>query len=159
MHKTMMFAIMLIVAIILASSFGLHILPIKPLYNLTAENQAVALYVCPVVENGWTMFSKYLTTAIEPIKIGFFFTGMLVAVVWLWALYQNFLKDKFEDGAFKKPWGYTKMYFWAVVIFLLLINTPNYYRTVTVLGATGEYVLCEENTPNAIPVRAGNVKA
>ena len=41
-----------------------------------------------------------------------------------------------------------KLLFWAVVILLLATNTPNHYRTVHIRGVAGNFVLCENNTPN-----------
>ncbi len=92
------------------------------------------------------------------INMLFFFTAMLLIAAWAWSLYQNLLKDKFEDGAFKNVWAFTKIWFWGLVIALLLTHTPNFYRGVTIENATGNYVLCEQNTPGAIPVRATSVK-
>jgi hypothetical protein len=72
-------------------------------------------------------------------------------------MYQNLLKDKFVRDAFKKPWAATKMLFWALVVVLLLVKTPNYFRTVHVDGTNTNWVLCESNTPGARAVRADAV--
>ena len=154
----MLFSIVLLTAIILASSFGLHIMPIEPIYNMSSDMTAQALYVCPVASPFFDSFSAGIRPFIRQINMFFFFTVMLLVFGWGWSLYQNLLKDKFEQGAFKNPWFFTKAIFWMAVVILLLVWTPNSYRSVTVVGGEGTWVLCEENTPGALPVMAGSVK-
>ena len=69
--------------------------------------------------------------------------------LWMWALYQNLLKDKFNRDSFKKPWMFTKFLFWAIVIMTVLMKTPDYFRAIEIDGARGQYVLCESSTPGA----------
>ena len=57
----------------------------------------------------------------------------------------------------KRPWAATKLLFWALVIVLMLVKTPNYFRTVYVDGARGEWVLCESNTPGARAATASKI--
>lgn len=77
--------------------------------------------------------------------------------MWSWALYQNLLKDKFVRDAYKTPWEFTKLLFWAVVIITMLTMTPNHFRTVHLDGASGDWILCDNNTPGARVVRADSV--
>jgi hypothetical protein len=49
------------------------------------------------------------------------------------------------------------MLFWALVVVLLLVKTPNYFRTVHVDGTNTNWVMCESNTPGARAVRADAV--
>lgn len=154
----MLFSIVLITAIILASSFGLHIMPIDPIYNLAAADAAGALYVCPAASGFWDAVSAGLRPATLYINMFFFFAVMLLAFAWSWSLYQNLLKDKFEQGAFKTPWYWTKVVFWLGVIIMLLVWTPNHFRGVHITGVEGNWVLCENNTPGSLPVRASAVK-
>ena len=102
-------------------------------------------------------FIGLLGLILWPVFTGFLFALMLLIVVWAWAMYQNLLKDKFNRDSFKTPWAMTKALFWAVVIILLMIKTPNYFRTVYVRGDNTAYVLCENNTPGARAVRADAV--
>jgi len=158
MKPTMLFAVVLITAIILASSFGLHVMPINPLYNLTQDVAANALYVCPVESSSWDSIARALRPMIMYVNIIFFFSLMLLLFSWGWALYQNLLKDSFKQDAFKGPWAFTKLLFWASILFYILVWTPNHYKNVHVQGAKGEWVLCEQNSTGAVPVLAKAVK-
>jgi hypothetical protein len=158
LKPTMLFAIIMITAIILAASFGLHIQPIEPLYQLGADVSVNALYVCPAANSVWDSTAAGLRPFLRYISMAFFFAAMLLVFSWGWALYQNLLKDKFEQKAFDNSWMMTKAIFWVAIVVMILIWTPNYYRSVRVAGADGTYVLCEENTPGALPVKAGAVK-
>ncbi len=158
MKPVMLFTIVLLTAIILASAFGLHILPVEPLYAIPPEQAAQGLFVCPSESSLWDTIAKQLALLKEPITMGFFFATMLLVVFWLWAFYQNLLKDKFEKKAYENSWGFTKILFWVFIVYVLLANTPNSYRKVSIDGVEVNYVLCEENTPGAIPVLSSKVK-
>jgi hypothetical protein len=158
MKPTMLFAIVLTTAIILASSFGLHVMPIDPIYKLSQDVAAGALFVCPSESSTWDSIARAIRPGILYINIMFFFALMMLVFNWGWALYQNLLKDSFKQDAFKNVWGFTKVLFWAMVIVSILNWTPNHYKSVHIDGAKGEWVLCEENTPGAKPVRAEFVR-
>jgi hypothetical protein len=145
-------------AIILAASFGLHVMPTEPIYKLSEEVAASALYVCPAASSVWDSVAAGLRPFIRYISMAFFFAVMLLLFGWMWALYQNLLKDEFKKDLFNNPWAFAKVIFWAAVIILLLVWTPNNYRKVQIRGAPGNYVLCESNTPGALAVRAEGVK-
>jgi hypothetical protein len=158
MKPIMLFSIILMTAIILASSFGLHIMPIEPLYQLTREQSATALYVCPAASQTWDQIAMILRPMSRIISMVFFFAILMLMFFWGWALYQNLLKDKFEQKAFNSVWGATKAVFWAGAIVLILMWTPGYYRGVSVIGDSRSWVLCELNSPGAIPVHSDAVK-
>lgn len=158
MKPTMLFAIVLVTAIILASSFGLHIMPTDALYNLSADVSANALYVCPGADSVFDSISTGLRHAMRYIYMFYFGAWLILAFIWGWALYQNLLKDKFEQKAFENAWTFTKALFWIMVVVGVLAATPNHFRSVHVTGAPGSYVLCEENTPGALPVLSTAVK-
>ncbi|MDL2295904.1 hypothetical protein LJC18_03810 [Lachnospiraceae bacterium OttesenSCG-928-E19] len=158
MKPIMLFSIILMAAIILAASFGLHVMPIEPLYTLSPEQAANALYVCPAESQIWDSVSMAIRPYVRYINMFFFFLIMILLFFWGWSLYQNLLKDKFEQNAFKGPWAFTKFIFWAAVTVILLVMTPNYFRTVTVAGTDTPWVLCEANSPNALPVIESAVK-
>jgi len=77
-----------------------------------------------------------------------------LAFFWGWALYQNLLQDKFKREDFAKVWGFTKILFWAGVILVIVLHTPNHYKRVEIRGATGEYVMCENTSDGvrAVPI-------
>ena len=155
----MLFTTIAMTAIVLVASFGLQLGDIAPVYQLSQAQAAGALYVCPAADSVFDSVATGLRYGTRYITMFFFFTLMLLVSSWAWALYQNLLKDKFEDGAFKNVWEFTKIWFWAAVIALLLVQTPNFYRRVTVDGVPGDYVLCESNTPGGVPVPASRVKS
>ncbi|MDE6478443.1 MAG: hypothetical protein K2L95_01895 [Alphaproteobacteria bacterium] len=158
MKPMMLFSIVLLTAIVLASSFGLQIMPVTPTV-LPDDAAGMALFVCPTDSSTWTMVATALRPMVRFISMAFFFGFMMLLFSWGWALYQNLLKDSFKQDAFQKPWALTKFMFWAGMIVLLLVATPNHYRAVHVVGASGEWVLCDDGMPGAIPVWANNVKS
>ncbi len=156
MKPLMLFAIIALVSIIVVVSFGLQLAPNAPI-ALSPEAAAEALYICPTSSLFWDGFANGLMPFHRYLIIGLFFVVMLLAFSWGWALYQNLLNDSFKRESFKKPWQMTKFTFWVSVIVLLFALTPNYFRSVTVDGLSGQYVLCESDTPGARAVRSDAV--
>ncbi len=159
MKQTMIWAIMAVAAIIIMSSFNLHLFPAATPIPVPESAAGTALYVCPVASSTWDNIARGMGMFSTQIIIGFIFVLMLILAVWGWAMYQNLLNDKFDRKSFSNPWSYTKMAFWAGVVVLILMMTPNHFRRVTISGASGEWVLCENNTPDARAVRASAVHA
>lgn len=156
MKKTMVFVIVLATMIIIMTSFNLQLAPTAPL-NIPESELPTALYVCPAASSVFDPISMGFAPFTRFFRILLAFALMILPFYWGWALYQNLLKDKFNRDSFKTPWAMTKALFWAVVIILLMIKTPNYFRTVYVRGDNTAYVLCENNTPGARAVRADAV--
>lgn len=155
MKPTMLFAIVMLTAIVMIAGFGLQ-LDRTPAIELSAANAANALFVCPAASM-WDTVALSMRMMHRYMTMGFFLAAVLLLSVWGWNLYQNLLKDKFERGAFTKVWKLTKYLFWAAVILLLMAKTPNYFRRVRVDGDNRAWVLCESNSPGARAVRAGAV--
>ena len=158
MKPVMLFTIVLMAAIILAASFGLHIMPTESLFNLSPETAASTLYLCPAADSVWDSIAAGLRGGLRYINMFFFFSAFLLVFGWMWALYQNLLKDKFEKKAFDNTWGFTKAWFWAIIIVAVLVATPNRFRSVSVAGSDERWVLCEENNPGAVTFPANAVK-
>lgn len=156
MKQGMIFAIIMLTAIVVAASFGVQLMPVVPVQVPPAAAGA-ALYVCPVTSTTWDAISVGLRPFSRYITIGIFFAFMVLLFNWGWAMYQNLLADKFQRKAFSTPWKFTKALFWAVVIFTILAATPNHFKTVQIRGVAGDWVLCENNTPGARAVRADAV--
>lgn len=156
MKPTMMFAVIMVTAIVLMVSFNITLSPNTPivLNDTIAPN---ALFVCPVTDSGWIQVADGLGHFTRPLVIALFFAMMILTAVWSWALYQNLLKDKFNRDSFKNPWAFTKWLFWAAIIVFMLIRTPDSFRTVHIDGANGAWVLCDNNTPGARAVHADSV--
>ncbi len=156
MKPTMMFAIVMLTSIILMTAFDVNLGQNEAL-KLSAENAPNALYVCPAASSLWDKLATGFAIMKRPLIIGFFFSMIILLFTWGWALYQNLLKDKFMRDAFKTPWAFTKLLFWGVVCITLLLATPNHFRTIHLTGASGNYVLCDDNTPGRQAVRASAV--
>lgn len=156
MKPTMMFAVIMVTAIVVMVSFNISLAPNAPiiLNDTVAPN---ALFVCPVTDSIWTQIAAGIGRFARPLKIALFFSIMILIAVWLWALYQNLLKDKFDRGAYKNPWAFTKLLFWASIIVFMLIRTPDSFRIVHLDGNNGTWVLCDNNTPGAKAVHADKV--
>ena len=97
----MMFAIMMVTAIVLMISFDISLSPNAPivLNDTVAPN---ALFVCPVTKSIWTDIASGIGVLRRPLLIGLFFAIMILTAVWSWALYQNLLKDKFDSSNLSK---------------------------------------------------------
>lgn len=156
MKPTMLFAIVMLTAIVLITSFDLQFGASTPV-AVPESMAANVLYVCPVASGTWDAVARALMPFTRSITIGFLFAAMILMFSWGWALYQNLLKDSFKRESFKNPWAFTKMWFWAGVIVLMAALTPNHFREVHLTGSTSSYVLCDNNTPGARAVRASAV--
>lgn len=153
MKPMMLFSIIALTMIVIATSFDLQIAP-SEVIQIPANLMGQELYVCPAANNMWDSFSQSLHPFMRNITMIFFFVVMLLTFSWGWALYQNLLSDSFKRESFSKPWKFTKFTFWVAVIVVLLMFTPNHFRTVHVQGSDASWVLCESDTPGAKPVRA-----
>ena len=153
MKKPMLFAIIFLTVIILMASFDFS-LDGSPPIQLPADIRGRALFICPAASSFWDSIASGFSFFARYILIGFFFATIVLAFMWGWAMYQNLLKESFNKDAFSKPWGFTKLLFWAGIIMLIIFNTPNRYRAVTMTGHTGDYVLCENTSPGAEIVRS-----
>ena len=156
MKPTMLFAIVMLTAIVLITSFDLQFGVSTPI-AVPESMVANVLYVCPTASGPWDAVARTLVPFTRSITIGFLFAAMILLFCWGWALYQNLLKDSFKRESFKNPWAFTKMWFWAGVIVLIATLTPNHFRAVHLTGDTSSYVLCDNNTPGARAVRASAV--
>ena len=158
-NKALVVSVLLFVAIIIAASFGLQAFPHAAIQISNPALVGQELYVCPAAVAQWDSIATALHPFTKHIIVLFFFIALLLTFYWGWALYQNLLNDKFKQDAFKNVWGFTKYTFWAGLIVLMLVTTPNRYRTVHIngRGGAGDWVLCENNTPGARPVMAKSV--
>ena len=128
----LLIAVALFAIIILATSFHMNLGDRPPLDLPQGVNPADVLYVCPVTNETWQGISSTLHLLDRYASVFFAFIGIVLSFSWGWAIYQNLLKDKFSEDAYKNPWALTKGFFWLIVIFTLLMATPNYYREVRV---------------------------
>ena len=151
----LLFAVCMLAIIILATAFDMNLGGDAPVRLRQGVDPNNVLYVCPISgDSGWAAFAEALTFGKKYILGGFIFAFIILAFSWGWALYQNLVKDKFNENAYKNPWGMTKIFFWAAVICIILMKTPNYFRTVHVhiKGQVSDWTLCENTSANARPV-------
>lgn len=156
MKPTMLFAIIMLTAIVIAASFGLQFGSTESI-KISADMAPNVLYVCPATGGAWDTFATSVRPFVRYVTIFFFSVSMILMFHWGWNLYQNLLKDKFERKAFTNSWMITKFVFWMIIIFIIATYTPNYFRSVRVDGNDASWVLCESNTPGARAVRADAV--
>ena len=151
----LLFSVYALAAVILASVFHFSLPGGKETATHNAKNIANYLFVCPMKSETWDSISDMLSIAENYI---FYFVCFIVIVLlfsWGWALYQNLLKDKFKADVYKRPWEITKVVFWVVVVCVILVKTPNYYRAHVRINSTN-WVLCENTSENARAVRVKN---
>ena len=158
MKKGLLWSVIALAAIVIVASFGMQI------GNVTAPNipESLAgnvLYVCPVASATWDAIASSFRPFINYIIAAFFFGLVLLLFGWGWQLYQNLLSDKFKRESFKNIWAFTKWGFWALVIVLIILITPNGFRRVNVTGSNDNWVLCESTDPGARAVRASAVQS
>lgn len=158
MKKPMMSAIILLTIIILMASFDFSLDGSAPI-PVPESMRGVALFICPASSGFWDSMASGFAPFTRYIVMGFFFAAIVLTFMWGWALYQNLLKDSFNKDSFSKPWSFTKILFWVGMVVILILNTPNRYRHVTVSGHVGDWVLCENTSVGAHAVNADLVHA
>ncbi len=153
MKTPMVSAIVFFTIVLLMASFGFSLDSPTPMV-LPESMRGEAIFVCPAASSFWDALAHGFGRFSHFLLIFFFFGMIVLAFFWGWALYQNLLQDKFKREDFAKVWGFTKILFWAGVILVIVLHTPNHYKRVEIRGATGEYVMCENTSDGvrAVPI-------
>ena len=154
----LLFAISALAIIIIAVSFHFNFGENVPVELSEGVNPDNVLYVCNAANTTWIQISQGLHFLASFAPFFFSFVGIVLFFSWGWALYQNLLKDKFVDEAYKNPWELTKIFFWMAVVFTVLYVTPNHFRQVEVRGSDEQWVLCENTSEGATAVNYRAVK-
>lgn len=154
----LLFVVVVFAMIVLAASFDMNLGGDSVVRLKAGINPDTILYVCPIKSGNWDIFANAFSFWEKYVYMFFIFAAIVLSFSWGWALYQNLLKDKFSADAYKNPWGLTKIFFWAGVICTVLAVTPNHFRTVHVRGDNRNWVLCENFSEGARPVRAQGVE-
>jgi hypothetical protein len=157
MKPSFMLSLVIIIGVICATMFGMSVFSPLPNQQLSESAAAVALWVCPYKNQLFDSIAAGLNPFRTQISMVFFFCFMLLIAIYMWNLYQNLVKDKFEDKPYESIWFFTKFLFWAMILTPLLLNTPNRYRDVRIRGTTGDWILCDASLPDARPVRSDAV--
>ncbi|MDR1207020.1 MAG: hypothetical protein LBK26_01240 [Rickettsiales bacterium] len=157
MKPIALFSTLAVIAIIIAASFGLSVTPTAPIHNLPDSARDIALFVCPAADSVFDEIARGLMMFRNQLMMVFFFFFIFFLASLGWSVYQNLIKDKFEEKVYKFPFFLGKSLFWATIIVTVLMHSPNSFRTVGVMGAPGKFVLCQSNTPGSRPVRANAI--
>ncbi len=158
MDQKLFLVLSVIVIIIVASVFNIHVLPIDDIHKIPMQIVNEVLYVCPYKNTNFDSVVKTLMNIKNELRFVFFVSMVLLIISWSWAMYQTLLKDSFKKDPFKSPWFFTKIFFWTVVVLAILYKTPNFYKTVRVEGSTQKWILCEKNLKESKAVLSKNVK-
>ncbi|MCL1786209.1 MAG: hypothetical protein FWG39_03620 [Alphaproteobacteria bacterium] len=158
MKPAMLFSVIAIIVIVILTAFSVvpgEWLGVGPVaHNLgPSVDLGIVLYVCPVQSGAFDELSRSFLMFREQIKM--FFMGLLLflALAIGWAFYQNLIKDKFDYNSWRFAISFAKTLFWGAIIVVILMYSPNFFKTVGVRGAGSKYVLCERDTPGSRPVR------
>ncbi len=152
----LLISVSILAVIILSVSFNMNLGGGDPIHLREGINPDSVLYVCPAASGVWNSLSESLHFLSKYASFFFSFVGIVLVFSWGWALYQNLLKDKFNEDAYKNSWEITKVIFWLIIVFTILIMTPNHYRRVDVRGSDAQWVLCDNTSDDA---RAVSYKA
>lgn len=153
----LLFAVCLLAMIILGASFDMNFGGNPPIHLPNGVNPDTVLYVCPASDSVWTQVAQSLHVINKYAYLLFFFAIFVLMFSWGWALYQNLLKDKFNEDAYKNSWDLTKVVFWVAVVYAVLVWTPNHFRRVEIRGNNSQWVLCENTSSGAKAVKSGAV--
>lgn len=158
MKKGLLLSIVALAAIIIVAGFHMQIGNVTP---PTVHESMVGkvLYVCPSISTTWDSIAFGLRPFVNYVIAAFFFALVLLMFGWGWQLYQNLIADKFKRESFKNIWGFTKIWFWGLIIAMLILITPNAFRRVEVTSAGDNWVMCEATDTGARMVRADAVHA
>ena len=150
--------VMLAIAIIIMATNEFQLMPVKQI-ELADSVAASTLFVCPAADPEFDNIAREISLFKSPLSIIFMFFAMLWAAISTWTMYQALLKDKFEQKSFELPIFLGKFLLFAGIAVALLMYSPNRFRRVSVQGMSEQFVLCENNSPGAKPVRKGAVNA
>ena len=153
----LLFSVVVFTIIMVAASFHLSLSNNAPVKIPANVNPDTVLYVCPADSSTWQSVSESFHMLSQFAPLFFSFVVIVLLFSWGWALYQNLLKDKFSDDVYKNPWGITKVIFWLMIGFAILLSTPNHYRHVDVRGHGADWVLCESTSEGAHATKYKNV--
>jgi len=165
MKPGLLFSVVAIITIIILSSFstgpgewmGIPPADHSALFERHNIDPGAVLYVCPAESTLWDDLSNaFLEFRTQILMI---WAGLLLFLVTAfgWAFYQNLIKNKFEEGTYVFAITFARGLFWITVIMVLLIFTPNHFKSVGVVGSDTRFVLCQSTTPDSRPVRADAV--
>ena len=158
MKQGLLWSVVVLAAIIIVAGFNMQLG--APVESTVPESMlGNILYVCPITDSTWDSVAYGLRPFTNYIIAGFFFAFVLLVFGWGWQLYQNMLDDKFKRESFKTIWAFTKWWFWAAIIFTVLLLTPNNFRRVEITGYGDNWVLCDDTTPGHSVVKAGFVQS
>ena len=161
MKQTLLLSTLVIITIVVLASFGYvpaEWVGIKiPVHNISDSVAANALFVCPAASPVFDGISKAMLNYRNQITMIFFFFFMIFLATTAWGFYQNLIKDEFDQNKYLPAFFIGKWLFWISIVVMILMYTPNHFRTVKVTGSAEKWVLCESTSAGSRPVRANAV--
>jgi hypothetical protein len=150
-------SMLVLIAIILVSVFGVQIMSSKSIHTLkNPAQESIALYVCSPKNDSFDTIAKMMDNP-KVQKYGnmaMTFFLMFIVLMTLWTLYQNLLQDKFVQKSWEQVIALSIIWGIMAIAWTLLTHTPNSYREVKIKGRDAVYVLCEAASPGSKAVRA-----
>lgn len=159
--KGLLFSVCAFALILLEAIFKVKLRGGDESVKAMAKNAADYLFVCPVSNHTWDAVAKSLSRLQQYISMFVVFVIIVLLFSWGWALYQNLLKDKFVADAYKRPWEITKMLFWATIVLVMAVMTPNHFRPKITGRSNGhetKWVLCEQTSAHARAIPLNKIK-
>ena len=159
--KGLLFSVCAFALILLEAIFKVKLRGGDESVKAMAKNTADYLFVCPMSSHTWDAVAKSFDRLQQYISMFIVFVVIVLLFSWGWALYQNLLKDKFVADAYKRPWEITKMFFWATIVFVMAVMSPNHFRAKITGRSNGhetKWVLCEQTSANARAIPLSKIK-
>jgi len=158
MKNLLLLWVLLAIAVIIMSVNDFQLMPGKTIEVVDSAAGNV-LFACPAADMQFDGVAAQLLLLKKGLIIVFSFFAMLWLAVTAWLIYQALLKDKFEKKSFELPIFLGKFLVFTGIAAIVLINSPNHFHRVNIKGMPGAWVLCENNSPGAKPVRKDLISA
>jgi uncharacterized protein with PQ loop repeat len=117
------------------------------------------LFVCPIPDADYDSIAAHLIQFRQPLGIVFAFFLMLWIAILSWAIYQAMLNDKVDKKSFEAPVFLGKFLLFLFILGVVFMRGPNNLRQVKVQGFAEPMVLCENDSPGAMPVKKDWISA
>lgn len=150
--------VLMAIAIIVMSIHNFQLVPGTPI-ELADSVAGNALFVCPAADIEMDNTAANLTRFRTPLLVIFSIFFMLWIAILGWMIYTALLKDKFEKKPFELPIFLGKFLLFIFILVLIMMKSPNHFRVVRIKGSPDNWVMCENNSPGAKPVRKDAVSA
>ena len=146
----------IVIAIVVAYVYDFQLRPGTPVH-VPEQYLANILFVCPVENATFYKISEIAAQGRDALRILLIFMTMMTAMLYFWKTYFAMLNEEVTPDTFKLPNFLLRATVVGLIIGMLAYYTPNHFRSVTVYGQNGLFVLCEKDSEGAMAVRADTV--